>query len=152
MSRFSDLVVVAVLSSGITYGLANYSHIFSHNRLTPTELFNLRSKCSALAEKFVEGETGGDIVGQESPYYDATNNRCLVNRFLHMHGGYSEGGGTMHFLNDAQTGAVLARTQASPHNKLGWITNSKTGQQEEAPYETAETFIHEQTTQNEDAK
>jgi len=146
MSRISDLVAVAVLSSVVTYGLINYTHGFSHNKLTPTELFNLRSKCSELAEKFDEGMSGGDVLTLDSPFYDEINNRCLVNRNSHYKGGYSQGGSTLHWLNDAQTGTCLARTQANEHGKWGWITNPKTGEQEQSTYEKAESFIKQQVT------
>jgi hypothetical protein len=146
MSRLSDLVIVAVLSSGLTYGVMNYVH-FSHNRLTPSELFNLRSKCSELGAKFIEGEGGDDDLALETPFYDEINNRCLVNRTDDFKGGYSNGGVTMHWLNDAQTSSCLARTQANQRGKWGWITDPKTGQQEESTYEKAESFIKQQTTE-----
>ncbi len=143
MSRFSELITVAVLSAGLTYGLLNYVH-FPHNGLTQTELFNLRSKCSDLAEKFNEGMNTNEILSLAYPFYDEVNNRCLVNRTADVKGGYSHGGATMHWLNDAQTSICLARTQANQNGKWGWITNLKTGQQEESTYESAESFIKQQ--------
>jgi hypothetical protein len=148
MNRLSELIIVVVLSSGITYGLINYAHDSSHNRLTPTELFNLRSKCSELAEKFIAGESGGEVLALETPFYDALNNRCLVNRISSYSGGHNLGGATLHWLNDAQTGVCLARTQVNQHDKWGWITNTQSGQQEESTYEKAESFIKTQTTEN----
>jgi hypothetical protein len=52
----------------------------------------------------------------------------------------------MHWLNDAQLGTCLARTQANEHGKWGWITNPKTAEQEESTYEKAESFIKQQMT------
>ena len=88
--------------------------------------------------------TGGVILSLETPFYDEANNRCLANRTADITGGFSRGGATMHWLNDAQTGTCLARTQANQKGKWGWITNPQTGQQEEATYEKAESFIQQQ--------
>jgi len=152
MSRFSDLAIVAILTSAITYGSLYYSHLLPRNGLTQTELFNLRSKCSELADKFDDEVAQGNLVPFHFPYYNEMTNQCFVNRTITFDGSYDHGGNTLHFLNDVQTGGVLARSQANAHGKWGWITNPKTGQQEETSYESAENFIHDHTTDKDKAE
>lgn len=149
-ARYGELVCVALLSSLSTLGLVHYIH--EGSRMTPTELFDLRSKCSKLAETFIQGETNEDNLAHEVPFYDEANNRCLVNHYAEWKGGISYGGVTWHWLNDAQTGETLARTRAQTSGKWGWITNPKTGVQEVSTYDAAEAFIHERTTEKDATK
>jgi hypothetical protein len=95
------------------------------NRLpTATEVFDLRSKCAALAEKIMDDNLIGSALAQEQlSHYSPYTNRCYVK--LHVHTAdlatpqdrfISES-----YLYDGQTKELLATTSWNGGKKSGQI-------------------------------
>jgi hypothetical protein len=75
---------------------------------SPTEVFNLRSKCVELGEKILNGNVIGSALAQEQvSHYDPKTNRCYISLTVHMADLTKYEDYYSRSLYDGQTGEML---------------------------------------------
>ena len=106
---------------------------------TATELFNLRSRCAALGDKFLEELfVGSAITKSITSRYDPRTNHCygdLVARTV-ADGSYFNRG-----LYDLQTGELLAFAQIEKGKKVGMVFNRVSNYRDDTGFSDSNEYI-----------
>jgi hypothetical protein len=88
-------------------------------KLTATELFNLRSKCADLADRIRDGKIEPGARLKVTSRYDRGSNRCYADLFI-----FRLDGPVDRYLFDAQTREALAETHTLEKRKWGEVALS----------------------------
>lgn len=141
---------LVVLASLLLVSAAAMAQERAYQLPTATEVFRLRSACTELAEKILEGSLIGPALSQEQiSNYNPGTNRCYVELTVHAanlseYDKHAFG----RFLYDGQTKEMLATGQINHGKKSGMVFDKQhhTTDLENAGWDDASEYIDEMMT------